>query len=79
MLRTLNSTRTGSARPSEYTILYSGGHYRIYDKQQRFRCEFATLPAAQAYIASRTAAAAHNNALADGASTGSAIGQAVTA
>ena len=50
-----NSTRTGSARPAEYTIREQGGRFRIYDKQQRFRCEFATRAAAEAYIAMRMA------------------------
>ena len=52
-LQKLHSSRTGSARPAEYTIRQQSGRFRIYDKQQRFRCEFATLPAAQAYIEAR--------------------------
>lgn len=63
-LQKLHSTRTGSARPAEYTIRFQGGRYRIYDKQQRFRCEFATPEAANAYVVSRTAPS-HNNALSD--------------
>lgn len=64
-IRHLHSTAPhGSARPAEYTIKQQGGRYRIYDKQQRFRCEFATPEAANAYVASRTAAS-HNNALSD--------------
>jgi hypothetical protein len=51
-----NSSRTGSARPAEYTIRFQGGRYRIYDKQQRFRCEFATPEAANAYVAQRSGA-----------------------
>ncbi len=54
MIHKHNSTRTGSARPAEYTIKQQAGQWRIYDKQQRFRCSFATLPAAQAYVAMRT-------------------------
>ena len=53
-----------SAKPAEYTIRQQSGRFRIYDKQQRFRCEFATLPAAQAYIEAR--ATAHGAALPDG-------------
>ena len=60
MTKQLHSARTGSARPAEYTIKQADGRFRIYDKQQRFRCAFATLPAAQAYIESRTA---HNPAI----------------
>lgn len=78
-LQKLHSSRTGSARQAEYTIRLQGGRYRIYDRQQRFRCEFATPEAANAYVASRTAAASHNNALSDGASAGSATKQAVAA
>jgi hypothetical protein len=62
MIKPLHSSRTGSARPAEYTIKQANGRFRIYDKQQRFRCEFATLAAAQAYIESRTS---HNNVLSD--------------
>ncbi len=63
-LQKLHSARTGSAKPAEYTIRQQGGRFRIYDKQQRFRCEFATMPAAQAYIEAR--ATAHGDALPDG-------------
>lgn len=56
MIKPLHSSRTGSARAAEYTIKQQGGRFRIYDKQQRFRCEFATMPAAVAYIESRGAA-----------------------
>jgi len=45
----------GSARPApDYHVKCERGRYRVYDKQQRFRCEFATMPAAVAYIESRT-------------------------
>ena len=64
-LHKLHSSRTGSDRPAEYTIRFQGGRYRIYDKQQRFRCEFATPEAANAYVDIRTAAASHNKALSD--------------
>lgn len=57
-----NATKTGSARPAEYTIKCERGRYRIYDRQQRFRCEFATMPAAVAYIESRTSQS-HNLAI----------------
>lgn len=64
MIKPLHNSRTGSARAAEYTIKQANGRFRIYDRQSRFRCEFATLPAAQAYIESRSAAS-HNNALSD--------------
>lgn len=65
--RHLNSTAPhGSAKSAEYHVKFERGRYCIYDKQQRFRCAFATPEAANAYIASRTAAASHNNALSDG-------------
>ena len=44
-------TRTG-ARP-EYTILEKGGIYKVFDRNQHFRCSFATRQAAQAYIDQR--------------------------
>lgn len=68
-LRKLHSTAPhGSARPApDYHVKCERGRYRVYDKQQRFRCEFATPEAANAYVASRTAAASHNKALSDGA------------
>lgn len=55
-LHKLHSSRTGSARPAEYTIKCERGRYRIYDRQQRFRCEFATPEAANAYVAQRSGA-----------------------
>lgn len=65
-LRKLHSTAPhGSARCADYHIKFERGRYSIYDKQQRFRCAFATLPAAQAYIDQRSGAASHNNALSD--------------
>ncbi len=54
-LSKLHSSRTGSARPAEYHIVFRDGMYKVFDKAQRFRVGFATLPAAQAYIESRTA------------------------
>ena len=64
-LQKLHSSRTGSARPApDYHVKCERGRYRVYDKQQRFRCEFATPEAANAYVASRTASS-HNKALSD--------------
>ena len=65
MIHKHNSTRTGSAKPAEYTIKQQGGQWRIYDKQHRFRCGFATLLAAQEYVAMRSGAPSHNKALSD--------------
>ena len=62
MHRKLNSARTGSANSAAYHIVYREGQYKVFDKAQRFRVGFATLPAAQAYIDSRTAHA-HNPAV----------------
>jgi len=42
-----------TARP-EYTILEKGGVFKVFDKNQHFRCSFATRQAAQAYINQRT-------------------------
>ena len=67
MLRTLNSTRTGSAKSADYHIVYRDGLYKVYDKAGRFRVGFATLPTAQTYIEQRSAAPSHNKALSDGA------------
>lgn len=78
-LQKLHSSRTGSARPANadaYHIAFKDGLYRVYDKAGRFRVGFATLPAAQTYIAGRTS---HNNALSDVPSAGSGTGQAVVA
>ena len=58
-LRKLHSSRTGSANSAAYHITFKDGLYRVFDKAGRFRVGFATLPAAQAYIESRTAQA-HN-------------------
>jgi hypothetical protein len=54
-LRKLNATRTGSASSAAYHIVYRDGQYKVFDKAQRFRLGFATLPAAQAYIDMRSA------------------------
>lgn len=65
-LQKLHSSRTGSARPApDYHVKCERGRYRVYDKQQRFRCEFATLVAAQEYMAMRSGAPSHNKALSD--------------
>ena len=55
MLRKLNATRTGSVSSAAYHIVYREGQYKVFDKAQRFRVGFATLPAAQAYIDMRAA------------------------
>ena len=44
-------TRTG-ARP-EYSIIEKAGAYKVFDKNQHYRCSFATRQAAQAYINER--------------------------
>ena len=54
-LSKLHSSRTGSARPAEYHIVFRDGMYKVFDKAQRFRVSFATMPAAQTYIESRSA------------------------
>lgn len=38
----------------EYSILEKGGVYKVFDKNEHFRCSFATRQAAQAYIDQRT-------------------------
>ena len=55
----------GSAKSADYHIVYRDGQYKVFDKAQRFRVGFATLPAAQAYIDTRSGAPSHNNALSD--------------
>lgn len=42
-----------TARP-EYSILEKGGVFKVFDRNQHFRCSFATRQAAQAYIDQRT-------------------------
>lgn len=79
-LQKLHSTAAqGSASSAAYHIVYKDGMYKVFDKAGRFRVGFATLPAAQTYVASRTAPPSHNNALSDGPSTGSGTSQAVAA
>ena len=41
------------ARP-EYTIVDRNGVYKVFDKNQHFRCSFGTRAAAQGYIDQRT-------------------------
>ena len=55
MTKPLHSARTGSASNAAYHVVYREGQYKVFDKAQRFRCSFATMPAAQAYIDMRTA------------------------
>ena len=45
--------RTLGKKP-EYTILERNGVFKVYDRNQHFRCSFATRQAAQAYIDQRT-------------------------
>lgn len=45
-------TRTG-ARP-EYSIIEKAGVFKVFDKNEHFRCSFPTRAAAQAYIDQRT-------------------------
>lgn len=45
----------GSAKSAAYHIAYRDGQYKVYDKTGKFRLGFATLPAAQAYIDTRSA------------------------
>ncbi len=61
--RHLHSSRTGNAKAAEYHIVYRDGVYKVFDKAQRFRLSFATMPAAQSYIESRTARGTDNKAL----------------
>lgn len=64
--RMYNTAPHGSASSAAYHIVYRDGQYKVFDKAQRFRVGFATLPAAQAYIDQRSGAASHNKALSDG-------------
>ena len=41
------------ARP-EYTIVEKAGAFKVFDRNQHYRCSFATRQAAQAYIDQRT-------------------------
>jgi hypothetical protein len=47
-----HQTRT-TTRP-EYSIKESGGVFKVYDKNQHYRCSFATRTGAQAYIDQHT-------------------------
>lgn len=62
-MKSLNSTWTTSAKSADYHIVYRDGQYKVFDKAQRFRVGFATQPAAEAYIESRTARSTDNKAL----------------
>lgn len=48
----MKSKTSTKARP-EYTILEKGGVFKVFDKNEHFRCSFATRQAAQAYIDQR--------------------------
>ena len=68
MIHKHNSSRVGSpttVHPAEFTIRFKDGLFRIYDKQQRFRCGFATQALAQEYVNQRSGAPSHNKALSD--------------
>lgn len=58
--RHLHSSQTGSAKTADYHIVFKDGQYKVFDKAQRFRLSFATMPAAQSYIESRTARSTDN-------------------
>jgi hypothetical protein len=47
-----HQTRT-TTRP-EYSIKESGGVFKVFDRNQHYRCSFATRVGAQAYIDERT-------------------------
>jgi hypothetical protein len=47
-----HQTRT-TTRP-EYSIKESGGVFKVFDRNQHYRCSFATRTGAQAYIDERT-------------------------
>lgn len=38
----------------EYRIVEQGGLFKVYDRNEHYRCSFATLAAAQAYVDVRT-------------------------
>ncbi len=44
--------RTQGKKP-EYTIVERNGVFKVFDKNEHFRCSFATRAAAQAYINQR--------------------------
>ncbi len=46
--------RTQTKTRPEYSILEKGGVFKVFDRNQHFRCSFATRAAAQAYIDQRT-------------------------
>ena len=46
--------RTHTGAKPEYSIKESGGVFKVYDRNQHYRCSFATRVAAQAYIDQRT-------------------------
>ena len=48
----MKSKTSTKARP-EYSILEKGGVFKVYDKNEHFRCSFATRAAAQGYIDQR--------------------------
>ena len=45
--------RTQTKR-TEYTIVEKDGAYKVFDRNQHYRCSFATRTGAQAYIDERT-------------------------
>jgi len=46
--------RTHTGAKPEYSIKESGGVFKVYDRNQHYRCSFATRVGAQAYIDERT-------------------------
>lgn len=52
-MKHINRTSSHVDKP-ELHIIEKGGIYKVYDKNQHFRCSFATRAAAQAYIDGRT-------------------------
>lgn len=51
-MKTVISRTTATARP-ELRIVERGGVYKVFDKNDHFRCSFGTREAAQAYIDQR--------------------------
>jgi len=45
--------KTQTKTRPEYSILEKGGVFKVYDKNEHFRCSFGTRAAAQAYINER--------------------------
>jgi hypothetical protein len=52
-MKRINQTSSHAKRP-ELRIVEKSGVFKIFDKNDHFRCSFATREAAQAYIDQRT-------------------------